>query len=397
MESLRPSLVEGAIRTPREIKKETFETIHTSAIQVDDPIRVKNRESYDDYEEDLFLLYKLFEVALKNRLTDPLVLGTTDHIPQPTKEFSNPIWHDIQEWFSDHQQDEDRHAAATLEGDFSMVPLHLLCQQPNPPIGIVMTLVQSAPKTTAYVDENGWLPLHYACCCHCGDLLKVLLEEYPQGVLIQDNQMRTPLHFAFCTNASGHTTTTSTVEDNMKLLNTIEMLTNLRSETAEIADAKGRTPLHLAAAYGSSLASLESLVNTFPEAVNLKENLGRTPLHYVMANAHEMTSPTTLKFMLERSNENVIYGTDYEGNLPLHLLARRATKYNPLEDSPSRQNLEICLKIYLNAKPPSKYVPEFCAALQSLPQWLRTCDGVVTNTHVRDILNKNISKRFPTM
>jgi len=411
MPSKRPSLVEGAIRPggdPNEKSTDSNCTTNQCTTSVrdvrlecqDDTNSPENKETFsveDEifFEEDILILFKLFEVALTSRVTDPEAQRRTEHLFPIQKDLSAPIWHDIQEWFSDHPSQVYRHAAATLRGPFSMVPLHLLCQHPNPPLGVVINLVNSAPEATRYIDDNGWLPLHYACCWHCVDLIEVLLEVNPKGALVQDKQLRSPLHFAVSKSGSGTNTTHSTEEENMKQFKTVEMLTDLYSEVVEITDEKGRTPLHYAASYGASQESLQKLVEANPEVVNAKEHLGRFPLHYVMANCPRLTSPVTLKFLLDRSNEKNIHATDNEGNIPLQLLTRKAANYNPRDDNPSRQNMEACLNIYLNAKPPSKHVPEFCATLQSLPRWLR--EFSVTNENVRYILNKNICKRFPTM
>lgn len=132
--------------------------------------------------------------------------------------------------------------------------------------------------------------------------------------------------------------------------------------------------MHFAAAYGSSKAALKALGRAYPEVVSIKEDLGRTLLHHVMSNSHGTTSPSTLQFLIEYSNNNVI---DFEGNLALHFLSEVATNYKNLDDSPSRQNVEKCLNIFFNAKPPPAPIPEFCTALQSLPQWIR--DSIITN------------------
>jgi len=419
----RPSLVDGAIRPGGDPNKK-IETQRLSnvyhlngadmAVDDDNTIRIANREAelnnrhsrnftFEKHESNKeTTLYELMLEESPSLTANEMSKRTASCSPdeqqrQMHTENSPRIWSKIRKWFSDHPEHEDRHTAATWIGGFSTVSLHLLCKHSDPPLDIVIDLIESAPEAASFVDDHGWLPLHYACAKGvCEEVLKVLIQNNPRAVSRQDKRQRTPLHFAFFKSQSeNNVTTTSTEEEKIRLSKTVEILTTCDSDVAQIADESGRLPLHFAAAYGSSIEALKGLVGAYPESVNVKENLGRTPIHYVMANAHGTMSPSTLQFLLKCPNNTTIHATDIKGNLPLHLLSERATKYNPLDDNPSRQNVETCLNIFLNAKPPPDPVPEFFTALQSMPRWLR--DRVVTITYVQDILYKNVSERFPTM
>jgi len=431
--SRRPSLLEGAIRVGGDPNEKIREPELTLIYDLDDPgmmrgeniirddnhitttrdpnrrlIRSKSHRSRrmairtdEDEEKALFVLYKLFEESLSRTAKEtarPRVVGCTiGQMQQTHKEDSSRLWSNIRQWFSDNPSDEDRHTAANLTGAFTTVSLHLLCKHSDPPLDVLMDLIESAPEAGSYIDDHGWLPLHYACAQGaCEEVLKVLIQNNPMAVSAKDNRLRTPLHFAFFKSGSENiVTTTSTEEEMIRHSKTVEILIACDSAVAQIADEKGRLPLHFAAAYGSSITALKGLIRAYPESVNRMEDMGRTPLHYVMANAHGMMSPATLQLLLEYSNKKNIHTADFEGNLPFHLLSERAAKYNAFDGSPSRQNVEKCLNIFLNMKPPPAPIPEFFTALQSLPQWLR--DSVVTNAYVQDILHKNVSRRFPTL
>jgi len=430
----RPSLLEGAIRDggdPNEKTREPdlsliYELEETGMglgmraehfIEDNETTRSSNRKLLrktshrsrrftipnDEHEEDtLFALYKLFEESLNRTANEmavpPRVIGNiSERQQQIHRDDSSLLWSNIRQWFSDHPGDEDRHTAASLTGEFSTLSLHLLCKHSDPPLDVVREVIESAPEAGSSVDDHGWLPLHYACAQGvCEEVLKILIQNNPLAVSAKDNRLRTPLHFAFFKSGSeNNVTSTSTEEEMIRHSKAVKILINCNSAVAQIVDEKGRLPLHFAAAYGSSITALKGLVRAYPESVNRMEDMGRTPLHYVMANAHGMMSPTTLQLLLEFSNKNNIHTADFEGKLPFHLLSERAAKYKALDHSPSRQNVEKCLNIFLNKKPPPAPIPEFFMALQSLPQWLR--DSVVTNAYVQDILHKNVSRRFPTL
>eukprot|EP00978_Attheya_sp_CCMP212_P014039 scaffold35622_cov47-Attheya_sp.AAC.4 len=80
---------------------------------------------------------------------------------------------------------------------------------------------------------------------------------------------------------------------------------------------------------------------------------------------------------------------DEEMNLPLNILATVA-KESKLQTG--RNNAAECIKLYLDKQPQA--TGDFLLGVQSLPEWLR--DHAVVHTHVQEILNLKIVKRFPT-
>ena len=85
---------------------------------------------------------------------------------------------------------------------------------------------------------------------------------------------------------------------------------------------------------------------------------------------------------------------DNYGNLPLRLLAIKvkASEEKYAIDEALRELPEKILDLYLKVKPNA--TADFLTALQALPEWLR--DRAVMTSTVQDILNRKISKRFPT-
>mmetsp|Transcript_25844 Transcript_25844/g.38708 ORF Transcript_25844/g.38708 Transcript_25844/m.38708 type:complete len:849 (+) Transcript_25844:34-2580(+) len=368
---------------------------------------------------DIEVFYQLCEVAIgihssSNSPSTKLAPATTNN------KATNAKWENIRRWFSDHPEIEERHTACVQQGMNNTTPLHLLCQHKLVPFDIIEEVIESAPEVGSWDDANGWIPLHYACAKGVSlDVLRALVLIYPEGLRARDHRLRTPLHFTFyksevergggddedddyhnpyesdggyySMNMSG----SEDMNDSITSNDVVEMVLLLKT-AVKIPDEKKRLPIHFAAAYGSPVTAVEALVEYFPESVNAKEESGRTPLHYVMSNAHNKSSPSILEFLLSKMEEEDINAGDNNGNLPLQLLCIRAKSidFNGAvgEENNAQRNATKCLKLYLSAKPKSS--ADFLTTLQSLPEWLR--DDAVTHSHVKDILNRKISNRFPT-
>ena len=313
-------------------------------------------------------------------------------------------WENLRRWFIDHTSSDVRHSACVRQGMFNTTPLHLLCQIKSVPLDIIEVVIESAPEAVSWEDSNGWLPLHYACAKGASiQVLKALLKVYPEGQLVRDQRSRTPLHFAFyksnkddCNESiiSGEPDSNRSEAQAEDIDYGMEMVL-LLTGAVRIPDEKLRLPLHFAAAYGCSNSALAILVDSYPDSLYCKEESGCTPLHYAMANAHNKTSPSCVAFLLKEMDQNGINTSDDNGNSPLQLLCIRATSSENAslnDEKKARANIAECLKLYLNAKPASS--ADFLTTLQSFPQWLR--DGAVIHPHVKEILNRKISNRFPT-
>lgn len=302
-------------------------------------------------------------------------------------------WDAIREWMVAHPSPDDRSSAATYQGQFMTTPLHILCKLQDPPPDIVESLVDCSREPLTWADSNGWLPLHHACANGDIEVLRILVEAYPESKVAQDRRGRTPLHFAF--SRSDNIASASTAGGHKQRLavhNPMVDIVSLLSDTnaAEISDEGGMLPMHYACAYGTGTEVLEVLADAYPDSVFARENKGRTPLHLAMVNAHRNASPGVLKFLLGFRGGDVVNMSDREGHLPLHLLSM-SSKFKA-DQVEARANVSQCLSMYLDARP--KANADFLAAIQSLPEWLQ--DDAVVSPHVQNILNEKIVKRFPT-
>jgi len=297
------------------------------------------------------------------------------------RELVEQTWERTRKWLWTHQDPEERNAAASVRGNNDATPLHNVCKLANPPADIVQALLDAAPETSSWTDSHGWLPLHHACVNgSSGEVLQILTMAYPEGKTKQDSQNRTPLHFYL----------THHIDNGAEMAVNMGFLAD--SGAAELPDVGGMLPMHYASAYGTHEAVLRVLAEAYPDSLIAKENKGRSPMHLAMVNAHRAASPNVVRFLLENSGSELVNGRDHDGYLPLHLLAMGLRGYKA-DGQEQRNNVSECLKQYLAARPTAS--ADFLTALQDLPEWLQ--DVAVVSPHVRNILNKKIVQRFPTM
>lgn len=75
------------------------------------------------------------------------------------------------------------------------LPLHLVCLQQEPPMNLIRQLLQAFPEGIRRGDHDGNLPIHHTCATSgdaAPDLLKMLVSTYPNGLLKKNGKGRTP-------------------------------------------------------------------------------------------------------------------------------------------------------------------------------------------------------------
>lgn len=328
--------------------------------------------TYDEDEESPTHLFSILEKAVPR--------GNEEADIHHRRDMVEHTWYLVRRWLWTHLNTEDRRAAAYIRGQANATPLHLMCKLKNPPAELMKDIIDAAPEVATWTDTHGWLPLHHACANGASpEVIRVLLDAYPDGKIAQDSLNRTPLHF-FVTRSS---------DAPKAMVENAEML--CEGGAAELTDRGSMLPMHYACAYGTIPEVLQVLANAYPDSLRAKEQKGRTPLHLAMVNAHRDTSPGVIKFLLEGKGSATVNRRDNDGFLPLHLLAKGLENLRA-DNQTQRSNVSDCLKMYLSAGPAADV--DFFAALQDLPDWLQ--DTAVVSLHVRSILNKKIIQRFPT-
>ena len=184
---------------------------------------------------------------------------------QQKRELAESTWDLVRRWMWANPLPEQRQAAAYVRGTADATPLHLMCKLHHPPVDVISDIVEAAPEIVSWKDTHGWLPLHHACANGANpDVMRILVDVYPQGKLSQDNQKRTPIHF-YATRTSDNPTF---------MTENALMLTD--SGAAELTDKGGMLPMHYACAYGTDTVVLQVLAEAYPESLTARENKGRT-------------------------------------------------------------------------------------------------------------------------
>ena len=192
-------------------------------------------------------------------------------------------------------------------------------------------------------DENGMLPLHYACAylAITEDALRILIESFPSSLVALDGQGRSPLHFTMGNSdkiAAPMVTKVLLSMSSVYLQSASENAPSLQVQLVNMADREGQLPIHLL-------------------AISAKRSSSRGSKG---ATSSSSAQPWTRK----------------ESNKMLQ----------------QHQSAKNCLRLYLNAKP--EPTAALLTALQTLPKWLR--DSAVTSPHVQSFLNTKITQRFLT-
>jgi ankyrin repeat protein len=157
----------------------------------------------------------------------------------------------------------------------------------------------------------GFIPLHVACMSYADDqydLVRNLVEAFPEGLNRLDNYGRTPLH-VLCMHTCG-------VND---LVKTIEYMLSKNPELLRLSDNAGHTPLHLAVKGRADDEFIRHLAYKCPEVME-PPNEGRpdTPLHLACDQSDPRLS--IIEFLLSFS-ERAATAKNAKGQTPLHLLS----------------------------------------------------------------------------
>lgn len=166
------------------------------------------------------------------------------------------------------------------------LPLHLLITEVEyKPIPTAQYLVQQRPQALQQQDEEGQFPLHCACKVVSGwhvdwprdfDLIRVVMQGFPEAVVLPDNQGRCPLHLCLEPDRKGRLPVEA-----IRML--IDQAPHVLRET--IPNSKGQLPLHVAVASSwacspesCKLSVIELLAEKFPRALVMQDAVKNTPL-----------------------------------------------------------------------------------------------------------------------
>mmetsp|Transcript_7043 Transcript_7043/g.12336 ORF Transcript_7043/g.12336 Transcript_7043/m.12336 type:complete len:867 (+) Transcript_7043:91-2691(+) len=125
-------------------------------------------------------------------------------------------------------------------------PLHFALGHTERPANVATVVLLSGTGAALMADENGMLPLHYACAYGATEqALRVLTDENIQTITATDNRGRTPLHFAL-----GNA-------DRPASPGVVGLLLSQNPAVVNSVDLDGQLPIHLLATQASRIKENE--------------------------------------------------------------------------------------------------------------------------------------------
>ena len=181
---------------------------------------------------------------------------------------------------------------------FSCTPFHFINSQSEDVNKLILKMLELNPDLAQVLDKWDHTPLH--CALRCSDeegsafkVFNMLLKLYPNAVRIRDIYGRLPLHYAGS-------------------IVVVKALIQLYPEGLNIADEDEDTPLFVA-----SDDVLKYLCTTYPDCLNYRKSDGSNIFHKVISDGY--LEINTLK-LLHRFFPSGLIEVDNQGNTPLHIL-----------------------------------------------------------------------------
>jgi ankyrin repeat protein len=204
----------------------------------------------------------------------------------------------------------------------------------------IQHIVRCCPGIASIPDNHRNLPVHVAARRFRCKVVELLVEHRPDSVRIRGYKGRLPIHQVADPAANGRL-----AWDADRCLEMLRFLERRRPDSLLEVDDDGKTPLHLAAGGrplhtgGGTLAVVRGLVEMFPDALGVTDHGGRFPLNAALGARNEREEDdddvatmrpvelldevaSVVRFLVERYPQ-ALRVADPEGNLPLHVAARR--------------------------------------------------------------------------
>ena len=177
-------------------------------------------------------------------------------------------------------------------------------------IDILKLLIEKHPEAAGRADIDGFNPLHSACVSTSPEFCQVLIDADPFSVRCINNMFWMPLH-SLCN---------SIEVDESNTIEILKLLIEIYPEAVRREDNRGNLPIHIAASMLRSFEFCQLLIEAAPDSVRHDNDVRDIPLHVLCAN-NEMDDAAAiqiLKLMIEKYPD-AVWCRDNDGNLPIHL------------------------------------------------------------------------------
>jgi len=173
------------------------------------------------------------------------------------------------------------------------------------PMETIQLIAEAWPDAVREKDDDGWLPLHYACLYgYSDDVIQLLIECWPMSLHVKTEGGILPLHLALQPEAK---------------LEAIQMLVHAWPEAVHEHDKDGRLPLHCACEKGCADDVIQFLAHSWLESCQVPTTTeGDLPLH--LACRHQ--SSAVILFLLNFYPQAVRF-ENKKLQLPLHIACTR--------------------------------------------------------------------------
>jgi ankyrin repeat protein len=216
----------------------------------------------DQYDEDDSLSYSAIHAARSAEMVQLLM----DHNADPEQQIAGRVFTHCRPLHFYAEQGNIEAMRVVLQNGVevdprrdahSPTPLYIAARRNFDAVKLLLEYGADAKKT-----YDGRTPLHCAASWNKTEVVRLLLELWPEGAREKDSLGSTPLHSAV-------------IEGNTEV---VRLLVEGCPEGSKEKNKDGNTPLHLAAKRGRT-SVVRLLVENWPEGVREKNKWGYTPLH----------------------------------------------------------------------------------------------------------------------
>lgn len=311
-------------------------------------------------------------------------------------------WEVVRKWIVEKEEDVDleevvlkQHNSKYLrdrEDDYycaeKLTSLHLILSHKDPPKDVVQIFLLEASIACAQGDAVQALPLSHACRNNVSSwIVHLLLKNYPDSARHMDRNNFTPMQLLL----SGPNYDHATDAEKENATEIAKLLCEY--DAAGQAGVSGMFPLHIACAFGAPTSIVSILMKAYPDAyTTFRDEVGRTALHFAMSNSTFDSTKDTIRVLIE-NHPDIVNQYDYKNKLALHSFIGSLHKFAIDENHEKAQNIKDSIYSYLDGKP--KPTTFYINTLAKLPEWLQVY--AVEREDVKNLLNKKITQRLPTM